>query len=102
VHYPELWSGYSVFRLLKVLDKEINPGLTTLYSSIVHRDLETDTKTFEDTIRAFRIRTRKRTPVVKEGIVSENLDAGQAGEPIDPESSQVNLNKSQLPNSSFY
>lgn len=116
-------SSFVYFKLLIIGRKEISPKLSQLFNSIVRAGKENDTKMFEDTVKAFKMKNRSsRTAatanreVINEmpGVISQ-LNMSQANMGQDREASvmirendasSVNLlnNRSanDIGNSSFY
>lgn len=52
--------GIVVSKVIRIAQKELSPKLSVLYQSIIHREQESETKLFEDTVKAYKLKNRRR------------------------------------------
>lgn len=108
-------ASFIYFKLILITQKEISPKLSLLFGSILRLRKEQDTKLFEDTVKAFNLRRRTRTPATTTSAPSDpntdTLIANYAASSqknknnLDQDASNANLlaNQSAMAgNSSFY
>src|SRR3990167_276869 len=71
-----------IAKVVRIAQKELSPKLSTLYQSILHRGQEEETKLFEDTVKAYKLKNRRRATSQSANTKPRAAAAeGQGGDP---------------------